>query len=301
MALLAVVAVAAVAVAVALAVGGGGGKGGKGGKKSGAAVEVVRQPADAAGPHPFTASVAGAPLPAGAPAPTVSTSPAAGTLGAPAVSSATRGLYAGRFGRSSCDVTRLVADLTADSARAKAFADVVGIQPAGIGGYVNGLTPVLLRLDTRLISYRYQGGAAAPFAAVLQAGTPVLAGPHGVPRLRCVCGNPLEQPSGSSGSDKYTGASWPGFDASKVVAVVPPKDRLTEFVLYDPVGGRWFTRPRGTTGAQDRALSPSAASTPSYTPSATRSAAGTSTPPQVTTPPPTTTSPVTTPTSAPAS
>jgi len=273
---LAAVAVAAVGVSVALAVQGGGGKGGSGGgggaTQSAGTLEIVRQPADAHGLNPFTTSAAQDSLPAGAPAPTASASPAESTLGAPALSGALPGLYAGHRGVSACDVEQLIAGLTADSAKATAFAGVVGIKPAGIGAYVHTLTPVLLRADTRVTNYGYRDGKAVSFPSVLQAGTAVLASPHGRPRLRCQCGNPLLRPPAAAGTENYTGPSWSSFDASRVIAVAPASKPLTAFVLYDPQTRTWFVRPAGTTGGQDRARSTATtgpAATPTPTPTHT--------------------------------
>jgi hypothetical protein len=268
---LAVVAVAAVGVGVALAVQGGGDKGGAGGggaTRSAGTLEIVRQPADAHGLNPFTASAAQDSLPADAPAPTASASPAEGSLGAPALSGALPGLYGGHRGVSGCDVEQLIAGLTAGSAKAGAFAGVVGIKPTGIGAYMRTLTPVLLRADTRVTNYGYRDGKAVAFPSVLQAGTAVLASPHGRPRVRCQCGNPLLRPPAAAGTEKYTGPSWSSFDASRVIAVAPASKPLTAFVLYDPQTRTWFVRPAGTTGDQDRARS-AATTGPAPTPTHT--------------------------------
>lgn len=290
--MLAAVTVAAVGVAVALAVQGGGDKGGSGGgggaTQSAGTLEIVRQPADAHGLNPFTASVAQDSLPADAPTPTASTSPAESTLGAPAVSGAVPGLYGGHRGVSGCDVERLIAALTADSAKARAFAGAVGIKPAGIGAYVRTLTPVLLRADTRVTNYGYRNGKAVAFPSVLQAGTAVLASPHGRPRVRCECGNPLLRPPAADGPEKYTGPSWSSFDASRVIAVAPASKPLKAFVLYDPQTRTWFVRPAGTTGDQDRARS-AATTGPAPTHTVTR------------TPTPASSSPSPSPTTSPAS
>lgn len=292
--------VAAVAVAVALAVQGGGGDKGGSGATKGTALEILRQPADAPGPNPFTASVAADSLPADAPTPTASASPAQDTLGAPAVSGGTPGLYGGHRGVPSCDVGRLIANLTADSAKAKAFADVVGIEPGGIRGYVHTLTPVLLRADTRVTDHGYRSGSAVAFPAVLQAGTAVLAGPHGLPRLRCAGGNPLQPPPAADGPEKYTGSSWSSFDASRVIAVAPASERLKEFVLYDPKTHRLFVRPPGTNGGQDRARSAATTgpATPARTPTRTPAPAGSTPAEQSSAPAPSTSAGTTTSTSA---
>jgi hypothetical protein len=278
---LAAVAVAAVGVSVALAVQGGGDKGGSGGgggaSPSTGTLEIVRQPADAHGLNPFTASAAQDSLPADAPAPTASPSPAESTLGAPALSGALPGLYAGHRGVSGCDVDQLIAGLTADSTKAGAFAGVVGIKPAGIDAYMRTLTPVLLRADTRVTNYGYRDGKAVAFTSVLQAGTAVLASPHGRPRVRCQCGNPLLRPPAAAGTEKYTGPSWSSFAPSRVIAVAPASKPLTAFVLYDPQTRTWFVRPAGTTGGQDRARS-TATTGPAATPTPTHTVSRTPTP-----------------------
>uniref|UniRef100_UPI0013E29FC9 DUF6777 domain-containing protein n=1 Tax=Actinacidiphila soli TaxID=2487275 RepID=UPI0013E29FC9 len=291
LALLAVVAVAVVAVAVAMAVGGGG-KGG-GGKSTVGAREIRLLAATAPGPDPFTPSVADDSLPTDVPTPTASTS-RSDEFGAPAVAGSTPGLYGGHRGVSSCGVARLIKLLTADPVKAKAFAGVVGIDASAIPSYLHGLTPVLLRADTRVTDYGYRGSSAVPFPAVLERGTAMLAGPHGLPRLRCPGGNPLQPPPAAGGPETFTGSAWSSFRASDVIAVAPASHRLTQFVIYDPDHGTWFIRPAGTTGAEDRSRSAPATPAPTATRTTRTAAPTTSSSPPVspsTSPPTTPTTP----------
>ncbi|MDX6348054.1 MAG: hypothetical protein QOF84_2844 [Streptomyces sp.] len=290
MVLLAVVAVAVVAVAVALAVGGGGGGGKGGGGKSTAAARQIRLlAATAPGPDPFTPSVADDSLPTDVPTPTAGASPG-GELGAPAVAGSTPGLYGGHRGVSSCGVSRLTKLLTADPVKAKAFAGVVGIDASAIPSYLHGLTPVLLRADTRVTDYGYRGSSAVAFPAVFERGTAILAGPHGLPRLRCPGGNPLQPPPATDGPETFTGSAWSSFRAADVIAVAPASHQLTQFVIYDPDHGTWFIRPVGTTGAQDRPRSAPATPAPTATRTTRTAAPTTSSSPSVSpsTSPPTT-------------
>ena len=66
--------------------------------------------------------------------------------------------------------------------------------PAGIGAYVDSLTPVVLTDDTLVTNHGYRDGHATTLPAVLQAGTAVMVDTLGVPRVKCNCGNPLTPP-----------------------------------------------------------------------------------------------------------
>jgi hypothetical protein len=77
--------------------------------------------------------------------------------------------------------------------------------------YIDSLTPVLLRSDTRVTNHGFRDGWATPYQAVLQAGTAVLVDNTGVPRARCACGNPLTPPQAVPTTPTYQGTPWPGF------------------------------------------------------------------------------------------
>ncbi|GAA3770484.1 hypothetical protein GCM10022403_002280 [Streptomyces coacervatus] len=246
----------AVVAAVVLAVvftrsGGGSGKGG----------EVFLQAAGKTGPDPFTESTA-----KHSSAPPVSATPA--TESAPAnavrgVDGGAPGLYGGTRNISSCDVEQQIRALHAAPAKNKAFASVAGVGPAQVPAYLRSLTPVQLRMDTRVTNHGYRDGAATGYQAVLQAGTAVLVDGHGLPRVRCACGNPLTPPVAQQTTPKRTGDTWPSYRSSNVVVVTPAPQIINIFVIYDPDHDEWIARHRGDTGHHDHRTEPPVKPSPS--------------------------------------
>jgi uncharacterized protein DUF6777 len=74
--------------------------------------------------------------------------------------------------------------------KAAAWAGVEGITPADIPRYVVELTPVTLRSDPAVTNHGFANGTPTTLRSVLQVGTAVLVDKFGVPRVRCMCGNP---------------------------------------------------------------------------------------------------------------
>lgn len=223
--------------------------------------EIFLQPAGKSGPDPFTASTAkNASAPPATPPPTA-TSPSANAVRG--VDGATPGLYGGTRDVASCDVEKQIRALRATPAKNEAFASVARVAPSGVPAHLRSLTPVRLRVDTRVTNHGYRDGAATGYQAVLQAGTAVLIDDHGEPRVRCACGNPLTPPVAQQGTPRRTGDSWPSYDPSNVVAVSPAKQPVESFVVYDAEHGAWFTRHRSDTGHRDRETVPPARPTPS--------------------------------------
>lgn len=157
--------------------------------------------------------------------------------------------------------------LTAEPDKNNAFAGVLGIDPTDVPAYLRALTPVQLRLDTRVTNHGFRDGSATSYQAVLQAGTAVLVDDRGVPRVRCACGNPLLEPVPLKGSPEVKGEPWPGYRSSNVVVVEPAPRVVKKFVMYDPKSGNWFTRDAGDTGGDDKKTKPPAEHTPSPCPS----------------------------------
>ncbi|MGI5451959.1 DUF6777 domain-containing protein [Streptomyces sp. CA-249302] len=265
--------VAAVVLAVVFTRSDGGS--GSGGSGSG---EVFLQSASKTGPDPFTASTAkdssAAPVSA---APASESAPANAVRG---VDGGAAGLYGGTRNVSSCDVEQQIKYLQADPAKNQAFASVEGVQPARVPAYLRSLTPVQLRMDTRVTNHGYRNGAATTYQAVLQSGTAVLVDGHGVPRARCACGNPLTPPVAQQTAPKRTGDSWASYRPSNVVVVTPAPQIINIFVIYDPDDDAWIARHRGDTGHHDRPTKPPVEPSPSVS---------------VTTPTPSTTPPSTSP------
>lgn len=156
--------------------------------------EVFLQAAAKTGPDPFTESSA---TENSAPPVTASPSASEPVNAVRGVDGGAPGLYGGTQNVSSCDVEKQIKALQAAPAKNEAFASVVGVQPAGVPAYLRSLTPVQLRMDTRVTNHGYRDGAATSYQAVLQAGTAVLVDNHGVPRVRCACGNPCRRRSPS--------------------------------------------------------------------------------------------------------
>ncbi|MCX4537053.1 hypothetical protein OHA79_07450 [Streptomyces sp. NBC_00841] len=230
-----------------------------------AAGEVFLQPTGSAGQDPFTESTARTSAPATpTPVPNPSETRANVTQG---VDGATPGLYGGTRKVASCDVEKQITALTADPDKNRAFASVLGIDPSGVPDYLRALTPVQLRMDTRVTNHGYRNGAPTSYQAVLQAGTAVLVDDHGVPRVRCACGNPLLPPVAVKGTTRLKGDAWPGFSSSHVVVVKPAAQVVDEFIMFDPKSGDWLARKAGDTGGSDKKTEPPAERTPRPCPS----------------------------------
>ncbi|NUT24665.1 MAG: hypothetical protein HOV84_01780 [Streptomyces sp.] len=209
--------------------------------------EIFLQPAAARGPDPFTDSTATS---------TVTLSPVArtprpahsGQAEAQSLSGETPGLYGGTRGTGSCDVRRQIDRLTADQDRARGFAQAAGVSRAAIPGYLRGLTSVVLRADTRVTNHGYRDGRTTGYQSVLQAGTAVLVDDHGVPRVRCACGNPLAPPVATRGEPGTGGRAWSGYRPSQVIVVTPAARVINDITIIDVDVNTWIERPTGHRG-----------------------------------------------------
>jgi hypothetical protein len=221
---------------------------------SGSGSEVFLQAAGKTGPDPFTEQAA-----TDSSAPPVSVSPAAESAPAKAVTGVdggAPGLYGGTRNVSSCDVEKQVKSLQASPSKNRAFASVAGVEPARTPTYLRSLTPVQLRMDTRVTNHGYRDGAATSYQSVLQTGTAVLVDDRGVPRVRCACGNPLTPPVAQQSTPRRAGDSWPSYNPSKVVVVTPAPKVINNFVIYDFHDNGWFVRHHGDTGQYDKKTKP---------------------------------------------
>lgn len=224
-----------------------------GGTKGGG--EIFLQNASAAGPDPFTPSTAGEPGTAVTPSVTPNESSAPG--GTLKVSGAHPGLYTGRQNEAACDVEKQITYLTLDPDRGKAFADTLRVRQQDLASHLRSLTPVQLNWDTRVTSHGFKDGKVTDYQAILQAGTPVMVDDHGVPVVRCTCGNPLSAPDAVNGTPTYSGRQWETFRAAGLVAVVPSDKPMKTLTLYDHDSKRWFERPSGTVdGKRDHEVEP---------------------------------------------
>ncbi|MDN5861018.1 MAG: serine/threonine protein kinase, partial [Pseudonocardia sp.] len=167
------------------------------------------------------------------------------------VSGATPGLYGGTMNDAICDPEQMISFLGVHPDKARAWAEVQGISTAQIPSYIRGLTPVVLRTDTAVTNHGFVNGEATRINSILQAGTAVLVDHYGVPRARCMCGNPLT-PAVTPSAPSYAGQKWSGFNPANVITVAPSSTRLTQLRVVDPVSLVAFTRPIGSTGSQDQ-------------------------------------------------
>ncbi|MEU7025669.1 DUF6777 domain-containing protein [Streptomyces sp. NPDC046275] len=212
--------------------------------------EVLLQPAGTQGPAPFTASTAqeGAPVSQETPTVTGVSDPAPAGH---ALTGSTPGLYGGTRRVASCNVEQQVSYLTADPAKARAFAEAAGIPEGNLADWLRGLTPVLLRADTRVTGHGFRNGRAEPHQAVLQAGTAVLVDRYGTPRVRCACGNPLRSPAAVEGA-VHTGEAWPGYRPERVVVITPTSATVGSLLIASATDNTWLERRTGTDGDHDR-------------------------------------------------
>ena len=121
--------------------------------------------------------------------------------------------------------------------------------PTGVPGYLRSLTPVQLRMDTRVTNHGYRDGAATSYQAVLQTGTAVLVDDRG--------GRGCAVPAATRSPTRYDGTA-PRAQRGDASAVVPqpptwlswrPRRRSsTIFVAYDPDRRDWFHRNHGDYG-----------------------------------------------------
>jgi hypothetical protein len=245
-------------LSAALLVAGCGGAGDQGQATAGSGGEVFLQPAAAQGPDPFTASSARSTESPSTvtrtpqPAPSGSDSSA----GARTLSGGTPGLYGGTESVGSCDVEKQIGFLTADRVKARAFADVSGISQASVPGYLRGMTPVVLRADTKVTNHGFRDGRATGYQSVLQAGTAVLVDNRGVPRVRCACGNPLTAPGAVKGTPGDHGRPWPGYRPTQVIVVTPAPRVIANITIINVVSNTWIERRIGDDGHHDHVVPP---------------------------------------------
>ncbi|MFI7343778.1 DUF6777 domain-containing protein [Streptomyces sp. NPDC050085] len=222
--------------------------------------ELFLQPVAAQGPDPFTdstaASDASAPPVTRTPQPSPTGSASATVQGERTISGATPGLYGGTHAIGSCDVEQQIRFLTSDQAKAGAFAEASGIERADIPGFLRGLTPVVLRADTRVTNHGYRDGSATTFQSVLQSGTAVLVDGYGMPRVRCACGNPLKPPVAFSGTPSHQGQQWSGYRPAQVVVVTPAPQIIQNITIINVVNNTWIERKIGDEGDHDRVVPP---------------------------------------------
>ncbi|MEM8924958.1 MAG: DUF6777 domain-containing protein [Actinomycetota bacterium] len=191
-------------------------------------------------------------------------------------SGGTPGLYGGTRDKAACDVRKMVDFLEGNPAKAAAWADALNadpnlqfdggqIQVSTIADYVATLTPGILLEDTAVTNHGFSGGRANQIDDILQKGHAVLIDAFGVPRVKCLCGNPLLPPREITGEVTYQGKQWEDFDPGSVRQVNRNAARLQAIVMVDLDTGDQFERPVGTSGDADADPGQSGASTTTTT------------------------------------
>lgn len=215
---------------------------------------VFLQPAAARGPDPYTASTARntGTVPPPPPGPSAPSGPSSAQLTLRTMSGSTPGLYGGTQSIGSCDVEQQISYLSGDQAKARAFAQGAGTSQADVAGFLRGLTPVVVRADTRVTNHGFRNGSAIGYQSVLQAGTAVLVDQNGAPRVRCACGNPLKPPVAVKGAVVHKGQPWPGYQPERVIVVEPATTIINNIVIVNIVDNAWIERRTGTDGEEDR-------------------------------------------------
>jgi hypothetical protein len=211
------------------------------GSEAEASSDIILQGSDVPGTNTFTPSVA-QPVPANV----STTAPAPSSGGLTTAQGSSEGLFAGTRSIPNCNAARLIEHLQADPDKATPWASAFGLTAAGIKPFVDGLTPVLLRTDTRVTDFGLRSGRAVPRQGVLQAGTAVFVERTGVPRVRCTSGNPLGPPRSVTGTSRYTGSRWPTFQPGTLVVINPAPTPMTVIVLVDIRDGVLFGRIPGS-------------------------------------------------------
>ncbi|MCX4985041.1 DUF6777 domain-containing protein [Streptomyces sp. NBC_00572] len=224
-----------------------GSRGGSQPAAAGSVQDVFLQPVAAQGPDPFTESTARTTRQVFSP----DRDQDPGGEQVREVTGSTPGLYGGTRAEGSCDVERQVSFLAADQDRTRAFAEASGIPETNVGDWLRGLTPVVLRADTRVTNHGYLQGRANGYQAVLQTGTAVLVDQYGSPRVRCACGNPLRTPAAVR-DGVHQGEPWDGFDPDRVIVVRPTTTVVTSLFIVNAADRSWIERRTGSDGGEDR-------------------------------------------------
>ncbi len=97
----------------------------------------------------------------------------------------------------------------------------------------------------RVTDWRRVDGRGVAFQVVLERGTTVLVDHYGLPRVRCLSGDPLGLPDRVLQSARFVGTPWSRFEPATVIAIAPAPAVVPTLVLLDVSTGRPFGRPVG--------------------------------------------------------
>ena len=178
--------------------------------------------------------------------PQPSTIPVQNTAATTVVTGDTPGLYGGTR-NDTCDAQAIRTYLAANPDKAAAWATASGLPQAQIGPFLDSLTPLTLRSDTAVTNNGFKNGRHTHSKSVLQAGTPVLVDPAGLPRVRCYCGNPLAEPAQQT-SSRYTDPAWDGFSDRSVTVITKAPAEVGGFTVVKPIPVRSSTGRSGRAG-----------------------------------------------------
>ncbi|MFF2461786.1 DUF6777 domain-containing protein [Streptomyces mirabilis] len=194
----------------------------------------------------------------GSPAPAPEPGTAPGTDTGPGT-----GVWGGTTKPGTCAVAKLKKFLTdpKNSAKAQEWARVLHISTDQIPGYIDQLTPVVLRHDTLVTNHDYKNGKAVSYAALLQAGIAILVDQQGLPAVKCSCGNPLLPFEGKASKTdvrfKNGNDQWADYRQDRVVVVEPPPgaQEIHKLQLVDVRNpDRGIARPVGSDGSRDKSF-----------------------------------------------
>ena len=197
---------------------------------------VFLEPADEVGVDPFLEGVEVADAPQDQVLEDGAGAASAGQDGVVTLVGGTSRLYAASQRRDACDVEELITGLTGQPSKAEAWAEVQGIDADELPAFIRSLTPVLVTGDFVVTNHGFRAGSFVPKLSVLQAGTAVLVDARGVPRMRCLCGNPLLEPQEAE-NVRFVGEEWDGFSEEALARVSPADSELTELVVLDVDSG----------------------------------------------------------------
>lgn len=231
-------------------------------RQRGAAVEgqILLEAAADVGGNPFTASVTEFAAPGFDPDAEITLgsssdgtpllAPRLGASGAeaggvPSYRGGTPGLFGGIKDRRSCDAEQLNSLLAAEPVKSEAFAEAQGIAQADLASFIEELTPVNLRGDTRVTDHGLVDGRPRASQSVLQAGTAVLIDRFGVPRVRCESGSPLKPAVAARAAPSYEGSQWEGFNSNHVSVIIQNTAPIETLTLIELNNNEPFGRPVG--------------------------------------------------------
>lgn len=228
--------------------------------------EIFLEAAASEGPDSFAGERFVGEITTSVPAPTSSAAPPSepeGPVTVSAIVGDTPALYGGSRDRTVCDSAAQLKFLENHPNKAAAFVAALNSDPnllwsggtsltvAQLPEYFAELTPIVLTRDTRVTNHGYSDGQFTSRQVVLQAGSAVLVDIYGVPRARCLCGNPLTPPQPVQVEPVYTGAVWPDFNPDTIIVVNQTTVIIEVFVLVDIHTGEEFIRPSGSDGSAD--------------------------------------------------